>query len=250
MRVPRVTLRSAFIAVAVALVGLHLVSVTLAALPPNRYSDAAREQTAYLSPYFAQNWRLFAPSPISEDRDLLFQGAYLAADGTPATTGWIDWTDVELDLVRHRLIGGRAGYVTNKLVTPLRARTAALTDLQRVVATGTSQETPLSFNELASALRGADAPVATVTPFLRYERAATRLATDVLEARYPDVELTAVRYSVRRHPVVPFSARQGTAAERAANRPAAVEDVGGWRRPARGREGDRASVADFLRRHG
>lgn len=235
---------------AVALVGLHLVSVTLAALPPNRYSDAAREQTAYLDPYFTQNWRLFAPSPISEDRNLLFQGAYVRADGSSATTEWVDWTEVELDLVRHRLVGGRAGYVTNKLVTPLRGRTAALTDAQRVVVIGTAQDAPASFRELADGLEAAETPTPTSAGFLRYERAATRLATDVLEARYPGLELTAVRYSIRRHAVVPFAARGGSEAEREANRPAAVDEVGGWRPPTPGSTAERASVADFLRRHG
>ena len=67
---PRPSLRSTFIAVAVALVGLHLVSVTLEALPPNRYSEAVQDRTAYVDPYFTQNWRLFAPNPISEDRSL------------------------------------------------------------------------------------------------------------------------------------------------------------------------------------
>jgi hypothetical protein len=250
VRVPRPSLRSAFIAVAVVLVGLHLVSVTLAALPPNRYSEAAREQTAYLDPYFTQNWRLFAPSPIAEDRDLLMQGAYVRADGTTAETEWVDWTQVELDLVRRQLVGGRAGYVTSKLVTPLRARTAALTDAQRVIVLGTSPAEPASFRELADRLAAAGTAPGTTTAFLRYERAATRLASDVLEARWPELDLTAVRYSVRRQAVVPYAARGGSAAERAANRPAATDEPGGWRPPSPGPAAERASVRDFERRHG
>lgn len=250
VRVSRPSLRSSFIAVAVVLVGLHLVSVTLAALPPNRYSDAARGQIAYLDPYFTQNWRLFAPNPIAEDRNLLVQGAYLRADGTPAQTEWVDWTQVELDLVRHRLVGGRAGYVTSKLVTPLRARTAALTDAQRVVVMRSSQDAPESFTELAAGLADADTPPLAAAAFLRYERAATRLATDVLQARFPDLELSAVRYSVRRHAVVPYAARGGSAAERRAQRPAATDEAGGWRRPSPGSPAEQASVRDFDRRHG
>ena len=212
---PRPTLRSCFIAVAVAIVGLHLAAVTLAALPPNRYSDAARGQTAYLDPYFTQNWRLFAPTPISEDRSLRFQGAYVDADGRQARTPWVDWTAVELDLVRHRLVGGRAGYVSNKLVPSLRAGT----------------------------------PAASLRGFLRYERAAAQLGTDVLESRFPQLDLTAVRYSVRRQAVVPFAARGGSQAEREAVRPAATDEVGGWRRPMPGSAAERAAVRDFDRRH-
>ncbi len=233
----------------VAIVGLHLVAVTLAALPPNRYSDAARGHTTYLDPYFTQNWRLFAPNPISEDRSLLFQAAYTAADGTPARTEWVDWTAVELDLVRHRLIGGRAGYVTNKLVSPLQSRAAALDDSQKAVVTGAPQADPPTWTALSDELESAGAPLTARLGFLRYERAATQLATDVLQARHPDLRLTAVRYAIRQQAVVPYSARGGTAAERRAARPAAVRDVGGWRRPTPGSAAERASVRDFDRSH-
>jgi hypothetical protein len=250
VRVSRPSLRSSFIAVAVAIVGLHLVAVTLEALPPNRYSDAVQDRTSYVDPYFTQNWRLFAPNPISEDRDLLFQGSYLDDDGTVEQTAWLDWTAVELDLVRHRLIGGRAGYVTSKLVTPLRARTAALTEAQRVVVMGTSQDDPASFAELATQLADAGTSPATASAYVRYERAVTQLATEALEARWPRRTLTAVRYSVRRQPVVPYAARGGSAADRAANRPDAIDEPGGWREPMRGSDAERDSVRDFERRHG
>lgn len=245
----RPTLRSCFIAVVVAIVAVHLIAVTLAALPPNRFSDAARDQTGYLDPYFNQNWRLFAPNPISEDRNLLFQGAYIDADGRMARTSWVDWTDVELDLVRHQLIGGRAGYVTNKLVSPLRSRMSALDVSQQLVVTSASQTAPPTWTELSRELEGAGTPRTRLLGFLRYERAATQLGTDVLQARFPDVDLTAVRYSVRRQSVVPFDARAGTAKERAARRPTAVEDIGGWRRPTPGSSAERSAVQDFDRRH-
>ncbi len=250
MRVPRPSLRSSFIAVAIAIFGLHLVSVTLAALPPNRYSDAVQGQTAYLDPYFTQNWRLFAPNPISEDRNLLFQGAYLRADGTPATTDWVDWTEVELDLVRHRLIGGRAGYVTSKLVTPLRGRTAVLTTAQRLVLSDSSQTEPATFAGLTAQLEAASMPRPTATGLLRYEQATARLATDVLEARWPDLKLTAVRYTIRRQGVVPFAARTGSAAEREAARPPATDETGGWRVPLRAPDAERAAIREFERAHG
>jgi hypothetical protein len=250
VRVSRPSVRSCFIAVAVAIVGIHLISVTLAALPPNRYSDAARDQTAYLDPYFTQNWRLFAPNPIAEDRNLLFQGAYVRADGTPATTEWIDWTEVELDLIRHRLIGGRAGYVTSKLVTPLQARSAALNSAQRLVATGTQHHAPATFKVLAAELEAASTSPTVAAGFLRYERAATRLATAALEARWPDLDLTAVRYSIRVQAVVPYAVRAGSTAEREAARPPATEQIGGWRVPTRGGAAERSAIGDFEEKHG
>lgn len=249
MHVRRPSLRSCFIAVAVAIVAVHLASVTLAALPPNRYSDATRAQTAYLDPYFTQNWRLFAPNPIAEDRSLLFQGAYIDDDGRAARTAWVDWTAVELDLVRHRLIGGRAGYVTNKLVSPLRARTAALDAGQRLVVTGAPQADPPTWTALSRQLEAAGTPRESALGLVRYERVATQLGTDVLESRYPDLDLTAVRYAVRRQPVVPYAARSGSAAERAAARPAATDEIGGWRRLTPGSAAERAAVRDFDRDH-
>ena len=246
---PRPSLRSTFIAVAVALVGLHLVSVTLEALPPNRYSEAVQDRTAYVDPYFTQNWRLFAPNPIAEDRNLLFQGAYRAADGSVAETDWIDWTTVELDLVKHRLVGGRAGYVTTKLVTPLRARTAALSDAQREIVLAASPDDPPTFAALGDQLTAAGAPPVVTALFVRYEQVTTRLASDVLTARWPGRELVAVRYAVRRHGVVPFAARGGSAGERAASRPTPVEETGGWRRPAPGPAAERAVVRQFSRDH-
>lgn len=249
MAVRRPTLRAAFVAVVVALVGLHLASVTLAALPPNRYSDAVRHQTSYLDPYFTQNWRLFAPSPISEDRSLLVQGAYVGADGRARRTAWVDWTAVELDLVRHRLIGGRAGYVTNKLVSPLQSRFGALSQAQRIAATSSPQADPPTWTTLSDELEAAGAPTTVRLGYLRYDRTATQLATDVLMSRYPGRELTAVRYAIRRRSVVPFAARGGSSAQREAARPEAVRDVGGWRRPTPGSSAERAAVRDFDRRH-
>lgn len=242
-------MRSAFIAAAVTIVGLHLVAVTLAALPPNRYSDATASQTAYLEPYFAQNWRLFAPSPVAEDREVLFQGSYVAADGTPRRTSWVAWTDVELDLVRHRLVGGRAGYVTNKLYGPLGQRYLGLGRAQRAIADGTDETTPPTWAELRSRLLGGGADPTRVGTYLLYEKATARLATEVLESRWPGHELTAVRYRLRAQPVVPYEQRGLAGAERTAARPVPTVREGGWRAPTTGSDRERASVASFDRRH-
>lgn len=243
------TLRSLFVAAAVTVAGLHLVAVTLAALPPNRFSDAAAPRTAYLAPYFAQNWRLFAPSPVADDREVLFQGAYAGKDGSVQRTPWVDWTDVELDLVRHRLVGGRAGYVTNKLYGPLGQRYRGLGTAQRRIADSTDPLAPPSWRRLRSELLAGGASPARIGPFLLYEQATTRLATEVLRARYPDVTITSVRHRVRSQGVVPYAARNGDAAERAAARPAPTHRDSGWRVPTAGSAAERDAVASFDRRH-
>lgn len=248
--VPRLTFKTAFVAVAATVALFQLVSVTLAALPPNRYSDLAAPHTTYLRPMFSQNWRLFAPNPVAEDRTVLFQGSYRAADGTLKQTPWIDWTEIELDLIHHRLVGGRAGYITNKLFSPLGARYAALLPAQRTVATNTSEANPPDWAELSKALlvAGPDKPV-SVSTFLRYERATVRLDTEVLEALFPERTFTAVRYALGRQGVVPFAKRNGTEKEREAARPAVGERVSGWRTPEVGNAAERRTIADFDRRH-
>lgn len=248
-RVPRVTLRSLFVAVAVTVVGLHLVAVTFAALPPNRYSDALAPRTSYLAPYFAQNWRLFAPSPVADDREVLFQGAYAGEDGTVKRTAWVSWTDVELDLVRHRVVGGRAGYVTNKLYGPLGQRYRALGTAQRTIADSTGPQDPPSWRRLRSHLLEGGASADRVGSFLLYEQATARLATDVVQSRWPDRTFTAVRYRVQSKPVVPYAVRKGDAAQRAAARPAATRRDSGWRRPIVATASERGAVASFDRRH-
>lgn len=250
MRVPRLTLKTLFVAVAVAVALIQFVSVTLAALPPNRYSAAAAPHTNYLRPMFTQDWRLFAPNPIADDRTVSFQGSYRGADGSLKHTKWVDWTEVELDLIHHRLIGGRAGYVTNKLFSPLIARYSSLLPAQRSVADATPEMDPPSWADLSKNLleNGPTKPV-TVATFLRYERATARLATEVLAARWPDLTFTAVRYSLNRQRVTPYDARHGTKAEREAARPAESQRIAGWRAPEVGDASERRTIADFDRRH-
>jgi hypothetical protein len=247
--VPRPSLRTLFVAACLVVATVQLSAVTLAALPTNRYSSAAAPHTTWLSPFFTQNWRLFAPNPVSEDRSVAFQGSYVDAEGRTRQTPWVDWTEVELDLVHHRLVGGRAGYVTNKLASPLVQRHERLTDEQQDVAASTTEEAPPSWSALRDALlEPADTPE-SVALFLRYERAVTRLASDVLTARWPDVDLAAVRYAMRRQAVVPYADRHATGARRDAVRPLESERIGGWRVPDPGDAAERRVVADFDRRH-
>ena len=92
-----------------------MLAVTLAAVPTNSVSEAFESQLGYLTPFFGQSWRLFAPNPIDEDRNLLVQGAYVGEDGEVRVTPWVDWTSVEQDVIEHRLVGGRAGYISTKI---------------------------------------------------------------------------------------------------------------------------------------
>ncbi len=247
---PRLTLKTTFVVAVTAVALFQLVAVTLASLPPNRYTDAAAPHSTYLSPMFAQNWRLFAPNPVSEDRTIEFQGSYRDANGTIKQTEWVDWTAVELDLVHHRLVGGRAGYITNKLFSPLGSRYAGLTRTQKSLADSTRAADPPSWADLSKELltEAPNRPDSTST-YLRYERATIQLATGVLQARWPERKFVAVHYSLNRQGVVPYHSRNRPEADREAARPPMSVRVSGWRVPELGSAAERRTIADFDRRH-
>lgn len=244
----RPSLRGVFTAFLVAICGFHLISVTAAALPPNRYSAVVEPINGYLNPYFTQNWRLFAPNPVAEDRHLRFQGAYRAEDGSVELTSWIDWTDVELDLVRHRVVGGRGGYVTNKLIGALSSARSRLTTVQRETLVEFGPQEQVSWSDLRSRLDAGGRAPAVVERYLRYDRATTRLATDVITARHPDVELIAVQYAIRRTPVVPYALR-GEDPETKERMRFSDDQRQGWRPPVHGTPRELEVIADFDRRH-
>lgn len=239
--------RPVFAAVASTLVVLHMLAVTLAAVPTNPVSDAADAQLDYLTPFFGQNWRLFAPNPIDEDQNLLVQGAYLDGNGDVQSTPWIDWTSVEQDVIEHRLVGGRAGYITTKMFGALKKEFREMEPSQRALAERSTALSPPSWDTLRASLTRVG-PDGDVDDYLRYDRAVARLATSVLLAR-SSREITAVRYALREQDVVPYDARHGDSAERAAARPEPTMRVSGWRTPTLGPPAERQGVAEFDRRH-
>lgn len=241
--------RVAFLTTVTALAALHLISVTFAAIPPNQASDAVAPSTGYLQPYFAQNWRLFAPNPVAQDRGIRFQVAYQDEAGEVQQSAWVDWTDVELDLVRHRLVGGRAGYITNKMTGSLSSRYRLLDDGQRSIVDRTTDDAPLPWQQLETRLAEAGVSPARLTSYLQYERAIIGLGTDVATSRFPEREVVAIRYAVTLQGVTPFDQRGGSESERQAARPHLTERLSGWRAPVVASDAERNTVADFDQEH-
>lgn len=239
----RSRLRTAFVAFVVAVAGWHVVAVTAASLPPNRYSDAVEPGTDYLAPFFTQNWRLFAPNPIGEDRSMRFQASYRDEAGDVVRTEWIDWTSVELDVVHHRVVGGRAGYVTSKLIETLSSINRRL-GAGREASLAATDDDPPTWDELTDDLEEAGTAPSTAVTFVRHEKSVAELATGVVLARHPDLDLVAVRYGVAIQPVVPFSRRNTDDP-----RPDVQLRLSGWRTSVPGSAAARAAIADFDARH-
>jgi hypothetical protein len=88
--VPRLTLAllPALLASALA---LHF-ALTLAYLTPLNPLKLAFHQSvsAYMQPFFVQNWHLFAPDPVRETHVLTVACRLRQPDGTLTETGWVD----------------------------------------------------------------------------------------------------------------------------------------------------------------
>lgn len=240
-----------FAVLAIAVVAtLHMIATTVAALPTNAFSAAVRPATSYVNPYFSQNWRLFAPEPISSDRTFWVRGEFVDDDGAARETDWFDWSDVELDLIRQQLVGGRAGYITSKLIGPLGSTYGDLTEEQRELAADDDRAAaPTTDTVLRSALIDADGSEREVELFLQYEEAAVRLTTAALAAVHPEREFTAVQYRIGRQPVVPYDERALPDAEREAARPEITFRESGWRAPIEASAAEQRTFDRFLRRH-
>ena len=164
-----------------------MLAVTLAAVPTNPVSDAFDSQTDYLSPFFGQSWRLFAPNPIDEDKTLLVQGAYVDDDGNLRSDVMDQLDEVEQDVIEHRLVGGRAGYITTKFYPALDEEFQELeSPEQKTLSERTSPLDPPSWDELRDYLARIGPDEDDLADYLRYDRAATRLASDVVDARTLD----------------------------------------------------------------
>lgn len=237
--------RQAVVVIVAIVAGVQIAAVTVASLPPTRTVDPVRPATDYLFPFFRQDWRLFAPNPISEDRNLLAQPAWRRADGTIEEGEWVDLSAIDLDLIRHRPIGGRAGYATNRLAISVDETWNALPEEQQVAVDRFTPESPATPAAVRGALGDAGTLPGLVTPLLANEQAAVTLATDLFRGRADGRTLVAVRYGVTIRPVLNFDQRDLPASQRVA----ATRREGFWWAPVADDPQRRAVLTDFDERH-
>ncbi|MEJ8655471.1 MULTISPECIES: DUF5819 family protein [Streptomyces] len=82
----------------VAFVAFHFGMTALHHMPFNpireKHDDKIR---AYMTPYFQQDWHLFAPDPVAEDSGFLVRVKRVTPNGSLETTQWADVTTPHID---------------------------------------------------------------------------------------------------------------------------------------------------------
>lgn len=124
-----------------ALLGLHFTAALFSQMPLSPlklryYPHVAR----YLEPYFAQNWMLFAPDPLSDDRGILVRAR--CADQT--VTAFYDVTSPLIDRVQHnRFFPSRMSRLVTSNAVQLAAPDPVLARLREAEKTEDRPQLPL-----------------------------------------------------------------------------------------------------------
>jgi Family of unknown function (DUF5819) len=144
----------------------------------------------YMTPVFAQNWSVFAPSPLHVEYSLRVRGAYTGGpDGDLVPGPWIDATAVEVRALTGHVLPTASERPSRRLVTELRTALLALPEQARAVllvspvAAGSPAE---PWSGLRSVLLDAGGAPDVVDDYLGKDRAVTAYATQVLRASGDD----------------------------------------------------------------
>ncbi|WP_129787745.1 DUF5819 family protein [Promicromonospora panici] len=198
-----------------------------------------RALEVYMTPVFAQNWSLFAPSPLHVDYALRVRGVYAdGPDGDLAPGPWIDTTAVEVGALTGHLLPAATERPSRRLAADVRTAYLALPEgardvvLQSPASTRGTIPAPVPWPGLRTALLDAGAAPGVVDDYLAEDRALAAYATQVLRASASGTE--AGRASVR-HPVYVQAnvVRSAVTPYGAAERPEPTEFTLGVRPPVR-----------------
>ena len=94
--------KPAVVVLCLAVTLVHLVLVFLYVAPPNPISQRLnRPIQAWVSPYFEQNWLLFAPNPESNKTQIFARTGWTTATGDHETSDWFDISAVDKADTKH-----------------------------------------------------------------------------------------------------------------------------------------------------
>lgn len=176
---------------------------------------------SYARPYLVQNYRIFAPNPASEDRELWVRAWVQAPDGTRTETDWVNATAVELADPSRRVLRKQLTIVgAEAYMAAYRGLNAA----QKQILTGENFHRPGDRERLGEALSSHGSAGA----YMRAADYVTAYATQVAHALHGvEDEILAVQSRIVYEPIVRWSDRNDPEAVA----PARIETRAGWREP-------------------
>lgn len=144
---------------------------------------------AYPAPVFAQNWSIFAPTPLHVEYTLRVRGVYARADGGLASGPWVDTTAVEVRALTGHLLPAAIERPARRLASDVRAAYLELPEEARILVLRSPSTAPVPDREapdpwpaLWAALLDAGAAPGVVDDYLDQDRALAAYATQVLRA--------------------------------------------------------------------
>ncbi|MGO1318998.1 MAG: DUF5819 family protein [Galactobacter sp.] len=185
----------------------------------------------YMLPVFGQSWSVFAPEPINGD-NRMFVRAVVKAGDEEITKDWIPVTDIETQMMTHKLFPARAAGQSISLASDYRSAYQKLDNEQQRIA-GLNYYNDDWSNRLSSTLKD---PVdkngkkvitenaGMVPGYIEADFRAVRYSTQVARAVWGK-DVVRVQYRMERQNVIPFAQRNDANAER----PEVQYTPTGWR---------------------
>ncbi|WP_229053244.1 DUF5819 family protein [Aeromicrobium sp. Leaf350] len=223
---------------------VQLFGVTFISIPPQSAPPGTRSAAeVVLHSYFEEEWKLFAPSPVNADRDLMVQAAW--REGETVEVGeWINLTAIDDSVVQHAVGAPRSAYLTSRLAGGLDAVWSNVTgEIRTAVADASSETAPLTDADVRDLLGEEDVTGLARDLIAERDLGATTYLTDVFRSLEPDRELVAVRYGTRLSTAPTWELRHD------AEKSVGAVTEGPWRTPVEDDPDRRRSIADYLERN-
>jgi len=194
----------------------------IAPVSPLRNVVPGKLLSQYMIPFLGQSWSVFAPEPINGDNRMKVR-AVLKDGSAERTTEWLNVTDVETQLMTHKLFPARAGNQSIDLASDYRGAYAKLNDKQKAAVNLNFFQGDWAGRVQGTLTRLGD-NTADIGKYIDVEFRADRYATQVAKAVWGE-NVERVQFQMERQNVIPFDERHNPDAKR----PAVQLTPSGWR---------------------